>query len=62
MAGKNPLCMDQFFKILNACRIPGPKRDAFHVFPPTTRSAPRHICVMHNNHVRREYTWFTPSS
>lgn len=49
--GKDPMCMKQFFMILSACRIPGPKRDKFVVFPPDQPDPPRHIIVMHNNHV-----------
>ncbi|XP_071820524.1 carnitine O-acetyltransferase-like isoform X3 [Apostichopus japonicus] len=50
MLGGQPLCMDQYHKILAACRIPGVKKDKFVVFPPYQVNSPRHIVVAHNNH------------
>lgn len=50
MQGGQPLCMDQYHKILAACRIPGVKKDKFVVFPPYQVNSPRHIVVAHNNH------------
>ncbi|XP_077986310.1 carnitine O-acetyltransferase-like isoform X2 [Glandiceps talaboti] len=50
MMGGQPLCMDQYYKILSSCRIPGPKRDSIVVYPGNKRDAPKHIIVMHNNH------------
>ncbi|TNN86554.1 Carnitine O-acetyltransferase [Liparis tanakae] len=42
-----PLCMDQYYKILSSCRIPGPKRDT--VVNHTTGKTPlTHITVVHN--------------
>ncbi|XP_068422425.1 carnitine O-acetyltransferase-like [Clinocottus analis] len=43
LSGK-PLCMDQYYKILSCCRIPGPKRDT--VVNYTTGNT--HITVVHN--------------
>ncbi|XP_041481212.1 carnitine O-acetyltransferase-like isoform X1 [Lytechinus variegatus] len=48
MAGQ-PLCMDQYYKILASCRIPGPKRDEVKIFPPTLSNAPKHIIIAYNN-------------
>ncbi|XP_068594497.1 carnitine O-acetyltransferase-like isoform X2 [Brachionichthys hirsutus] len=46
LSGK-PLCMDQYYRILSSCRVPGPKRDTVvnHTVgkPPLT-----HITVVHN--------------
>lgn len=48
MAGQ-PLCMDQYYKVLASCRIPDPKRDNVVSFPPNMAGAPRHIIVAYNN-------------
>ena len=50
MGGK-PLCMKQFYDILAGCRIPGIKKDQLVHFPPDQPNPPKHIIVMHNNHV-----------
>ncbi|XP_070531659.1 carnitine O-acetyltransferase-like isoform X1 [Ptychodera flava] len=50
MMGGQPLCMDQYYKILSSCRIPGPKRDSVVVYPGNKANAPKHIIVIHNNH------------
>uniref|UniRef100_A0A1A8LHJ3 Carnitine O-acetyltransferase n=1 Tax=Nothobranchius pienaari TaxID=704102 RepID=A0A1A8LHJ3_9TELE len=46
LSGK-PLCMDQYYKILCSCRIPGPKRDTV-VHYTQGKMAPTHITVVHN--------------
>ena len=48
MAGQ-PLCMSQYYKILNSCRMPLPGRDAVKQY---TSQDGKHIVVIHNNHVR----------
>eukprot|EP00057_Strongylocentrotus_purpuratus_P011864 XP_011666338.1 PREDICTED: carnitine O-acetyltransferase [Strongylocentrotus purpuratus] len=48
MAGQ-PLCMDQYYKVLASCRIPGPKKDEVKIFPPNMPNAPKHITVAFNN-------------
>ena len=50
MGGK-PLCMVQHYQLLNACRIPGLKKDTHVHIPPTDSNQPRHITLIHNNHV-----------
>nr|XP_006818458.1 PREDICTED: carnitine O-acetyltransferase-like [Saccoglossus kowalevskii] len=50
MMGGHPLCMDQYYKLLSSCRIPGTKRDSIVVYPGNKSNAPRHIVVAHNNH------------
>ncbi|XP_041370191.1 carnitine O-acetyltransferase-like [Gigantopelta aegis] len=47
--GGKPLCMMQYYQILNGCRIPGEKIDSHVCFPPTSENPPRHIIVIHNN-------------
>ena len=49
--GNQPLCMRQFYNILSACRVPGVKKDSIVTFPPNEPNAPKHITVVHNNHV-----------
>ncbi|KAL8597550.1 hypothetical protein ACOMHN_033421 [Nucella lapillus] len=49
--GGRPLCMVQYYQIFSSCRVPGPKRDSHVVFPSTDPTPPRHITVMHNNHM-----------
>ncbi|KAI0233419.1 Carnitine O-acetyltransferase [Lamellibrachia satsuma] len=46
MAGQ-PLCMSQYYKILNSCRVPLPGRDAVKQY---TSQDGKHIVVIHNNH------------
>ncbi|XP_037537110.1 carnitine O-acetyltransferase [Nematolebias whitei] len=46
LSGK-PLCMDQYYKILSSCRIPGSKRDTV-VHYNTGKTPPTHITVVHN--------------
>jgi len=48
-AGKNALCMKQFYSILSGCRIPGKFRDEIITYSPDKPDPPRHICVAHNN-------------
>ncbi|XP_072176698.1 carnitine O-acetyltransferase-like [Diadema setosum] len=47
--GGQPLCMDQYYKILASCRVPGPKIDGVVTYPPNMADAPKHIVVMYNN-------------
>ncbi|XP_076455057.1 carnitine O-acetyltransferase-like [Babylonia areolata] len=49
--GGKPLCMMQYYQIFSACRVPGPKKDTHVIFPSTSHGPPRHITVMHNNHI-----------
>nr|KAG5700491.1 hypothetical protein BaRGS_013978 [Batillaria attramentaria] len=49
--GGKPLCMMQYYQILSACRIPGLKKDTHAVFPSNEANPPRHINVIHNNHI-----------
>ncbi|XP_064616080.1 carnitine O-acetyltransferase-like [Liolophura sinensis] len=49
--GGKPLCMLQFYKILSACRIPGPKIDTWKNYPPNEPNPPGHIIVLRNNHI-----------
>ncbi|XP_055896071.1 carnitine O-acetyltransferase-like isoform X2 [Biomphalaria glabrata] len=49
--GGKPLCMVQYYQLLTACRIPGIKSDT-HVFvSPYDPDKPRHINVIHKNHI-----------
>lgn len=49
--GGKPLCMMQYYQIFSSCRVPGLKKDSHVVFPSTDPDPPRHITVMHNNHI-----------
>ncbi|XP_012938402.1 carnitine O-acetyltransferase [Aplysia californica] len=49
--GGKPLCMAQYYQLLNACRIPGLKKDTHVCVSPTDPNQPRHINVIHNNHI-----------
>ncbi|CAH1271472.1 CRAT [Branchiostoma lanceolatum] len=44
-----PLCMDQYYKLFSACRLPGEQRDQVVVYGPDCGVRPRHIVVVHNN-------------
>lgn len=46
--GKHPLCMDQYYRILSACRIPGVAKDDVHCHAKSW-IPPKHITVIHNN-------------
>ncbi|XP_029301086.1 carnitine O-acetyltransferase [Cottoperca gobio] len=46
MGGK-PLCMNQYYKVLSSCRIPGLKRDSVVNHAKSSRP-PKHITVVHN--------------
>ena len=46
--GSFPLCMDQYYRILSACRIPGLSKDAVHCHAKSW-IPPSHITVIHNN-------------
>ncbi|KAG7332125.1 hypothetical protein KOW79_003959 [Hemibagrus wyckioides] len=45
--GGKPLCMDQYYKVLSSCRIPGPKKDTV-VNHTIGKTPPTHITVVHN--------------
>lgn len=45
--GGKPLCMDQYYKVLSSCRIPGPKKDTV-ANSAIGKTAPTHITVVHN--------------
>ena len=47
--GNFPLCMDQYYRILSACRIPGISKDGVHCHAKSW-IPPSHITVIHNNH------------
>lgn len=49
--GGRPLCMMQNYQLLNACRIPGVRRDTHVCIEPGDPRQPKHIIVIHNNHV-----------
>lgn len=49
--GGKPLCMAQYYQLLNACRIPGLKKDTHVHTSPTDSNQPRHITLIHNNHI-----------
>ena len=49
--GGQALCMDQYHKILAACRVPCVRRDSLVIYPPNKPDAPKHIIVAHKNHV-----------
>jgi len=49
--GGKPLCMAQYYQILNACRVPGVKKDSHVCVSPMDSNQPRHINVIHNNHI-----------
>ncbi|PVD21630.1 hypothetical protein C0Q70_17429 [Pomacea canaliculata] len=51
MLGGKPLCMMQYYQIMSACRIPGIKKDSHEIFLSTNPDPPKHICVIHNNHI-----------
>ena len=46
--GNFPLCMDQYYRILSACRIPGVTKDDVHCHAKSW-IPPSHITVIHNN-------------
>uniref|UniRef100_A0A3Q3RRF8 Carnitine O-acetyltransferase n=1 Tax=Mastacembelus armatus TaxID=205130 RepID=A0A3Q3RRF8_9TELE len=46
LSGK-PLCMDQYYKILCSCRVPGPKRDTVVNYT-FGKTPPTHVTVVHN--------------
>lgn len=48
--GNRPLCMDQYYKVLSSCRIPGVKRDEVENYTLSWRP-PQHIVVAKNNQV-----------
>ena len=48
MMGKNPLCMNQYFKLLCSCRIPQPFRDDVFIAPKGTS---KHVVVAYKNEV-----------
>ncbi|XP_016360773.1 carnitine O-acetyltransferase isoform X2 [Sinocyclocheilus anshuiensis] len=45
--GGKPLCMDQYYRVLSSCRIPGPKRDTVVNYA-IGKTPPTHITVVHN--------------
>lgn len=47
MIGKDPLDMQQYYKIFGTCRIPKPRRDVLLYDDPMSPS--KHIIVVHNN-------------
>ncbi|KAK3788215.1 hypothetical protein RRG08_041220 [Elysia crispata] len=50
MGGK-PLCMVQHYQLLNACRVPGLKKDKHVHISPNDSDQPHHITLIHNNHI-----------
>ncbi|XP_070177314.1 carnitine O-acetyltransferase-like isoform X2 [Littorina saxatilis] len=51
MLGGKPLCMMQYYQILAACRVPGHKKDTHVIYPSNEPDPPKHIAVIHNNHI-----------
>jgi len=49
--GGQPLCMSQYYAMLNACRVPHPTSDEHVMVSPNDPNQPRHINVIHNNHI-----------
>ncbi|CAL1534831.1 unnamed protein product [Lymnaea stagnalis] len=49
--GGKPLCMVQYYQLMNACRIPGVKTDTHVCIGPDNPDRPKHITVIHNNHI-----------
>ncbi|BFZ20522.1 hypothetical protein BsWGS_23563 [Bradybaena similaris] len=49
--GGKPLCMVQYYQLLNACRIPGVPRDSHVCIGPDQPDKPRHINVIYNNNL-----------
>jgi len=47
-ADGNDMDMSQYGKMLNSCRVPGSRRDKMVNY---SSEKPRHICVLHNNHI-----------
>ncbi|KAJ8033042.1 Carnitine O-acetyltransferase [Holothuria leucospilota] len=45
-----PMSMDQYFKSLCSCRIPGVPMDTCCCYPVDTVNAPRHVIIVRNNH------------
>ncbi|CAG5122644.1 unnamed protein product [Candidula unifasciata] len=49
--GGKPLCMVQYYQLLNACRIPGNPSDSHVCIGPDDPNKPRHINVVYNNNL-----------
>lgn len=45
--GGKPLCMNQYYRVLSSCRIPGIKSDSV-VNHALSKRPPTHITVVHN--------------
>ncbi|KAH9507364.1 hypothetical protein Btru_057910 [Bulinus truncatus] len=49
--GGKPLCMVQYYQLLNACRIPGLKSDKHVCIGPNEADRPKHINVIYKNNI-----------
>ncbi|XP_074655246.1 carnitine O-acetyltransferase-like isoform X2 [Tubulanus polymorphus] len=49
LAGKQPQCMNQYYSLLNTCRVPGVESDNI-VRLPHGPSSSKHVTVLRNNH------------
>jgi carnitine O-acetyltransferase len=47
--GGKPLCMAQYYQLLNACRIPGTTTDSHVVVGPNDPNQPKHMTIIVNN-------------
>lgn len=56
-SGKDPLCMDQLYKIVGSCRVPGEASDTMKVMNANKLDLSRsnHVTVMYNNRVSVTY-------
>ncbi len=50
--GKEPMCMEQYFRIFNAYRQPGAEQDVQNITDPHRSNSHEHIMVMGKGHVR----------
>ncbi|CAF1201093.1 unnamed protein product [Rotaria magnacalcarata] len=48
--GSDPLCMDQYRKVLGICRIPAKSIDRLHLY---NKTGHRHVAIFHRNNIYR---------
>jgi hypothetical protein len=53
--GGNDQCMIQYYHILGCCRVPGEGVDHVDCHLAHDPTAPRHVTIVHNNHVSMRY-------
>ena len=56
-----PMCMEQYYRLLNSYRIPGHQVDSLVTFQ-SSDDVPQHIVVACNNQVEAECDWKTANS